>query len=135
MAEPRFAGVDVVIGGTVYTVPPLAIRKLREMMPKIQSIEIEPSGLPSEGSMEDVIDVMHAALSRNYTALDREELAEALDIISFPKTLNAVFGASGLVKVPAGNASRAPASPSIGTPSTPDAPPSSDGPGSTSTSS
>ena len=135
MTEPRFAGVEVAVGGAVYTVPPLAMRSIRALMPKIQAIELEPSGIPTEASMEDVFDVMHAAFARNYPLLTRDELADALDIVSFPEALNAVFGASGLVKVPAGNASRAPASPSTGTPSTPAAAPASDGPGSTSTTS
>ena len=135
MPDPRFAGIEVAIGGTVYTVPPLAMRSVRALMPKIQAIEIEPSGIPTEASMEYVFDIMHAALRRNYPELTRDEMADALDIVSFPLALNAVFGACGLVKVPAGNGSRAPASHSTGTPSTPAAAPVSDGPGSTSTSS
>jgi hypothetical protein len=131
----KFAGVEVSIGGTVYTVPPLGIRKIREFLPKIQTIAIEESGLPSEASMEDVFDVMHAAFARNYPDMSREDLIDALDIKSFPMVLDATLGASGLVKVPAGNASRAPVPQSTGTPSTPDSPPFSDGPGSTSTSS
>lgn len=135
MSEPRYAGVEVSIGGTVKTVPPLAMRSMRTLMPKIMAIEFEDSGLPTATSEEAVYDIIHAALKRNYPELDREELADALDIVSFPKALDAVLGASGLVKVPAGNVSRAPASPSTGTPSTPAAAASSDGPGSISTSS
>lgn len=135
MDDPRFSGVDVSIGGTVRTVPPLGIRKLRVMLPRIQSMEFDASGLPTEASEETAYDLIHAALKRNYPDLDREELIDALDIFSFPKALDAVMGGSGLVKVPAGNASRAPVPQSTGMPSTPASAPSSDGPGSTSTSS
>jgi hypothetical protein len=133
MAKPRFAGEEINLGGTVYTVPPLAMHSVRTLLPKINRIEMDENDMPTEESMDDVFEILHAAFERNYPDVELKPFVEMIDIHTFLPLIKAVFGGSGFKRGPEGNALAA-ANPSTGTPSTPSSAPSSAGAGSTSTS-
>ena len=47
-SQPRFAGVELNLRGTVYTVPPLGMRAVRTLLPKIDAIDAALSELSSQ---------------------------------------------------------------------------------------
>jgi hypothetical protein len=109
---PRFPGVDVDLGGTVYTVPPLAMRALKTYLPRMQAMETTTDGMPVDFDL--LLDISLSALQRNYPDLTRDQLEELVDVVNVRKLSEAVFGkSSGLARVdgPEGNG---PAAPSAG---------------------
>lgn len=93
--RPRFSGVVVVLEGAEYTVPPLGMRALRELLPRIRALELI-DGIPSDLSV--FVDVAHAALTRNYPAMERDWLEDVIDVSNVNALAEACFGkASGLV--------------------------------------
>lgn len=135
MAEPRFAGEVVTLGGTAFTVPPLSLAGLKAVLPKIQQIAVSPEGDVTDAleHLDALFDICHAALRRNYPQLARESLDDLIMPGEFQPLVNAVIRQSGLVAVQEKNGV-AVASPSTGPASTAASPPPSAGAGSTSTS-
>ena len=135
MTAPRFAGEPVLLGDTEYTVPPLGLFAVKTLLPTIQRIAISPSGGVANlwGQLDDVLDLCHAALLRNYPDLTREALVELIDLTNFATLVDAVVRQSGLTAVQEKNA-QAVASLSRGQSSTAASSPPLDGAGSTSTS-
>lgn len=96
--KPRFAGVVVTLGGTDYTVPPLAIGQLKTLQAKIESLTVSGAGVPSSDRIDDVLDIIQAALSRNYPDITRAELEELIDLGNIGAVTKIVTGVSGLEK-------------------------------------
>jgi hypothetical protein len=108
---PKFKGVPVELGDTTYTVPPLGLRALQELLPRIQSAPVNADGLPTD--YELVLDMAIAALHRNYPDLTREEVDDCLDVLNAKALALALFGkGTGFVTAspdgPEGNARPAP---------------------------
>lgn len=95
---PLIAGSLVNLGGVVYTIPPLSFKQLRSVLPKINLIG-SMSGAPTEEEMDAVIDVVHAALTRNYPEFTRESVEEVLDLGNAGDVIKAIMGTSGLEMV------------------------------------
>ena len=57
------------------------------------------SGAPTEEEMDAVIDVVHAALTRNYPEFTRESVEEVLDLGNAGDVIKAIMGTSGLEMV------------------------------------
>ena len=135
MADPRFAGDPVDLGGMSYIVPPLSLGAVKALLPTIQRIVIGQGGAVADpfGQLDDVLDICHAALLRNYPELSRDALVELVDLTNFSELVAAVVRRSGLAAVQEKNGA-AVASPFTGPRSTADSPPPSAGAGSTSTS-
>jgi len=96
-STPKFEGVEVKIGGTVYTVPPLSLRQVKSL----QSTLAEFRSLTADGfdvaMFDKVLLVVQTALSRNYPDITLDALADMLDLTNSIVVLNAVMGASGLL--------------------------------------
>lgn len=93
---PRFAGQDVNLGGTVYTVPPLALGALRRLLPKIQALSLGEDLMPDLSQVVDLLEICLAALQRNYPDMTLEELGDIVDLGNFKQLVAVVMGQSGL---------------------------------------
>ena len=101
---PRFAGQVINLGGTDYTVPPLALGALKVLLPKIRQFAVSEDGATGLEHSEDLLEVCLAVLRRNYPSMTLEELIEIVDLSNFGPLTLAVMGQSGLVKTDAGKA-------------------------------
>lgn len=104
-------GKTVKMGGKEWTVPPLNFKALKTFGPMLNTMT--PQQLVAEGK---VLDLIHAALLRNYPELTVDELEDMLDMGNVMEITMAVLGVSGLVEKQPGGAEAA--SPSIGASST-----------------
>ena len=96
-ATPRFKGVTVELGGTDYVIAPLSLGALETLGP---SLALFAQG---EQQTRTSIDIVHAALSRNYPAMSRAEVADLVDVSTLNLVVDAVMGVSGVKKAEAGN--------------------------------
>lgn len=92
-------GVTIEMGGREWTVPPLTLGQLRRLMPKITALA-EIGAAIGETEIGMLIDIVAAALNRNYPEVTAEMLGEMLDLGNAGRVLNAVLSGSGLT--PAG---------------------------------
>jgi len=88
-------GILIAIGGRDWTVPPLTLGQLRQLMPKVRaltSIGVEMG----EAEIGTILEVIAAALKRNYPNTTEEELADLVDLGNAREILAAVLTGSGL---------------------------------------
>ena len=94
---PKFKGVPVELGGTVYIIPPLslgALETLESAMAEFQS---------GKNQVKNSISIVHAALVRNYPEVTRAEVADLVDMQTAGAVVDAVMCVSGTKKDEAGN--------------------------------
>lgn len=97
MTETKIDGITVRMGGADYVVPALTLRQLKKLKDKLGALrQISPLAA-SEGQLEPLVDVIHAALSRNYPDLTREEMEDLIDLGNIGQLVAAVVNVSGLV--------------------------------------
>lgn len=98
MAEniPRFEGEIVNLGGTDYTVPPLSLRQVKRLATQLDKLDPDVKGVPAAEQIDATIEVMHAALSRNYPDLTREQLEDLIDLGNMTAIIKAAMRTSGL---------------------------------------
>ncbi len=116
-------GQKLKLGETEYVVPPLNLKAMRRLLPRISVLK--PVGLPSDEDLITVIEVVHAALVRNYPEITKEVVEEGLDIVNMREALSVVLGQSGLTT---GNVTAAMTNLSAGAGSTGTSSPPQDGP-------
>ncbi|TMJ67294.1 MAG: hypothetical protein E6G83_08050 [Alphaproteobacteria bacterium] len=88
-------GVAVAMGGQDWIVPPLTLGQLRRLMPKVRQLtEIGVS--MGEAQINVLIDIVAAALQRNYTEMTPDKVENLLDLGNASAVLNAVLTGSGL---------------------------------------
>lgn len=92
-------GESVRMGGRDYIVAPLNFTSLELLMPKIAALRMPENGMPSAKDFGAMVDVVHAALIRNYPRMSRKEVKSMLDMRNFRKVLQATLGVSGLEEV------------------------------------
>src|SRR5438477_6826628 len=98
-------GVAVAMGGQDWIVPPLTLGQLRRLMPKVRQLtEIGVS--MGEAQINVLIDIVAAALQRNYPEMTPDKVENLLDLGNASAVLNAVLTGSGLKpdRAPAGEA-------------------------------
>ena len=93
MTVVNVPGVEFPFPGKVLVIPPLALGDLEQLLDRINSVM---AGNLDKDSIATVIDATHAALRRNYPAIERTEVAALLDLRNMRDALNAVMSASGL---------------------------------------
>lgn len=132
--SPRFGGEPITLGGTEFLVPPLGFDALKRLLPVIQRIGVTTDAELANplAQFEDILELCHASLVRNYPALTKDELLALIDVRTLLPLVKAVMRQNALTAVTEKNAP-AVASPSAGLSSTAGSPPPSAGPGSTST--
>ena len=90
-------GAKLVLGGREFIVPPLNFKALRALTPKL-GILAGLGAVPTSEQFDVVVDLVHAALTRNYPDMGKDELEELLDLGNLSTALEAVMGASGMVR-------------------------------------
>ena len=93
MTVVNVPGVEFPFPGKVLVIPPLALGDLEQLLDRINLVM---SGNMDKDGIATVIDATHAALRRNYPAIERAEVAALLDLRNMRDALNAVMSASGL---------------------------------------
>jgi hypothetical protein len=88
-------GVAVTMGGREWTIPPLTLGQLRQLMPKIRQLsEVGPQ--IGETQISVLVEIVAAALQRNYPEITTDMAEHLLDLSNAGPVLNAVLTGSGL---------------------------------------
>jgi hypothetical protein len=105
-------GTKVMLGETEYTIPPLTLKALRKLAPKLKDL----AGLATDGSnilgaeqLEQlglVSELVHAALLRNYPEMTLDQVEELLDTKNLNRVLGAVLAIAGFEAAIPGEAAR-----------------------------
>jgi hypothetical protein len=88
-------GVTVTMGGQDWVVPPLTLGQLRRLMPKVRQLT-EIGASMGEAQISVLVDIVTAALQRNYPEMTAEEVENLLDLGNASAVLNGVLTGSGL---------------------------------------
>ena len=88
-------GVAVAMGGQDWIVPPLTLGQLRRLMPKLRQLT-EIGASMGETQINVLIDIVTAALQRNYPETTPDKVENLLDLGNASTVLNAVLTGSGL---------------------------------------
>lgn len=91
---PPHQGVVILLGGEEFICPPLNFAQLQKILPRFRAMQV---GELSIEWLVASVEIVHAALSRNYPDLTVEKVGEMLDMNNFSATLNTVMEVSGLV--------------------------------------
>jgi hypothetical protein len=88
-------GVTITMGGRDWLVPPLTLGQLRRLMPRVRQLtEIDAS--MSEVQIGVLVEIVAAALQRNYPDATAEMVENLLDLGNAGTVLSAVLTGSGL---------------------------------------
>lgn len=88
-------GVAVAMGGQDWIVPPLTLGQLRRLMPNIRQLT-EIGASMGEPQIEVLVEIVNAALQRNYPDMTPDKVENLLDLGNAGAVLNAVLTGSGL---------------------------------------
>ena len=100
-------GVAVAMGGQDWIVPPLTLGQLRRLMPKVRQLT-EVGASMGEAQINVLIDIVTAALQRNYPETTPDNVENLLDLGNASAVLNAVLvkpGGAAMGEAPAPGAS------------------------------
>lgn len=95
MAE-FFEGVKLRIGRQDYIVPALSMRQLKQYEKTIAQTQKSLGAAMSPADIDKFVEVIHAAVSRNYPDVTLDQMLDAIDLRSLPTLFPAVMGISGL---------------------------------------
>ena len=88
-------GVTMTMGGSEWVVPPLTLGQLRRLMPKVRELS-EIGAQMGENQIAILVEIVAAALHRNYPDATAEAVENLLDLGNAAAVLNAVLTGSGL---------------------------------------
>jgi len=88
-------GVTVAMGGQDWLIPPLTLGQLRRLMPKVRQLT-EIGASMGEAQIGVLVEIVAAALQRNYPHLTMDKVENLLDLGNASAVLNAVLTGSGL---------------------------------------
>lgn len=98
--EKLIPGTKVELCGEQHTVPPLTLGQVRRLSPTLAKVATfsaaNATAIPEE-VLDAILDVAHAALSRNYDCT-KDDVADLVDVATAPTLILAVMGVSGLNK-------------------------------------
>jgi hypothetical protein len=94
-ADNMIPGVAVTMGGREWTIPPLTLGQLRQLMPKIRQLS-EVGTEIGETQISVLVEIVAAALQRNYPQVTADMAEHLLDLGNAGPVLNAVLSGSGL---------------------------------------
>ena len=126
----KHQGVTLKLGDRELEIPPLSIGQLKRLAKEVSALqELKPGTAINVDMMDMFLNVVHAALSRNYDDVPREWLEDAVDLGNMVDVINAVMNVSGFER--RFNEQGKPPSQLTGTGSTPTLSPEQVGPGNT----
>jgi len=88
-------GVAVTMAGQDWIIPPLTLGQLRSLMPEVRQLT-EIGASMGETQINVLIEIVTAALQRNYPETTPEKVENLLDLGNASAVLNAVLTGSGL---------------------------------------
>jgi hypothetical protein len=88
-------GVALIMGDQEWTIPPLTLGQLRKLMPKVRQLS-EIGAAMGETQIALLVEIVAAALQRNYPDITAEMVENLLDLGNAGPVLNAVLTGSGL---------------------------------------
>lgn len=88
-------GVAITMGGREWVVPPLTLGQLRRLLPKVRQLS-EIGTQMGETQIGVLVEIVAAALQRNYPEIAAEAVESLLDLGNATMVLNAVLMGSGL---------------------------------------
>ncbi len=88
-------GITVAMGGQDWTVPPLTLGQLRRLMPQVRQLT-EIGAEMDEAQIGILVEIVTAALERNYPDITAETVENLLDLGNAGAVLSAVLTGSGL---------------------------------------
>jgi hypothetical protein len=94
--EELIDGIEISMGGKKWTVPPLTLKQIKKHEAQLKAISTA-SGTEAVAMADVAVELIHAAMSRNYPELTRDETEDLLDLGNLVAAINAVMGASGLL--------------------------------------
>lgn len=92
--EKSRGGQWIEFGDEAYRIPPLGFLAIQELGEEIKTLD-GIRGMPTAVQMNTIVDIVHAAIKRNYPSLPREEVVEMLDIGNFSRALGQVLQIAG----------------------------------------
>jgi hypothetical protein len=94
-------GVAISMGGNDWVVPPLTMGQLRRLLPQVRKLA-EIGATMGEDEIQTLLEVVAAAMQRNYPDMVPERVAELVDLGNARDVVTAILSGSGLK--PAGEA-------------------------------
>jgi hypothetical protein len=88
-------GVQINIGGTDYTVPPLNLKAVKKFSKNFHLLSDLGNNINAE-MMTFIADIIHTALIRNYPDITLDQVEEMVDIKTVGDILEAVLSSSGI---------------------------------------
>lgn len=87
-------GVNIKIGTRDFVVPPLNFARLKQQEDNLA--RVKQGGNMDAAWRTAVVEVVHAAVTRNYPDVTRETIEENLDLGNMKRVIEAICGNSGL---------------------------------------
>ncbi len=88
-------GAPMQIGDREFVVPPLTLGQLRRLMPKVKQLTNIGAEM-SEAHIGDLVEIVTAAVQRNYPEVTAEVMENLLDLGNAGNVLTEVLTAAGL---------------------------------------
>ena len=102
MSQVKYPGLEIEMAGQVYTVPPLSLGQVKRLVPHMAVFQdIKPTDIFGENGdkiIDAMISVIHAAMSRNYPDMTKEQLEDLVGIDDAAEICAAIMSKSGLEK-------------------------------------
>jgi hypothetical protein len=103
--EELIDGVEISMGGKKWTVPPLTLKQVKKFQPILEGLgNLDEANALAQS--DALVEVIHAAIARNYPEVIRDEIDELLDLGNLMPVVQAVMGVSGLLRGEAREGSR-----------------------------
>jgi hypothetical protein len=89
-------GIVVAMGGQDWTIPPLTLGQLRELMPRVQQLAGLDATQMGDAQLKTLIEIVTAALRRNYPDTTADLVENILDLGNALPVLDAILGGGKL---------------------------------------
>ncbi|MDP3650524.1 MAG: hypothetical protein Q8R67_02465 [Rhodoferax sp.] len=97
VASVPIDGVDVLLGGVIYILPPCSLATLKRHTKGIDAMQRSSFDF-SEASVDTILNLVFEALRRNYPDITPEFVAEHLGLDMVMETFQAAMDVSGLMR-------------------------------------
>ncbi len=101
LTDEMIEGVEMKVGRRLLVIPALNFRSLKRLAPQLGVLAAIDQGSTAAITDEQyaaMLDVVHAAILRNYPNMSREQLEEDFDLGNAAKIVRAVMTGSGLTQ-------------------------------------
>jgi hypothetical protein len=90
-------GISIAMSGQDWIVPPLSLGQLRHFLPRVQTLAGLDAGQMGTAQLEMLVDIVTAALQRNYPDVTAEKVEDLLDLTNAVPVLNAILGGARIL--------------------------------------